>query len=260
MSEGRLVYEKQGAVARIVFDNPAAHNALTGQMWRDLRDTCRDVAADRAVRVLTLSGAGGKAFVSGTDISGFAHFRTGQDGLDYERGIDECMAALDAVPVVTLAIVEGWAVGGGLNIASACDFRIATTGSRFGSPLGRTIANCLSASSYARIAGAIGIPFAKRMLLLGEMIGADELLRSGFLYDAVEPSALDAAAEALIQRAAENAPLTTRTTKEAIRRLVQGPRPDIDDLVAEVYGSDDFRLGVKTFLERCKVTPQWSGM
>lgn len=259
MSGGRLHFEKAGPIARIVFDNPSAHNALTRQMWLDLRDACRAVAKDPEVRVLTFRGVGGKAFVSGTDISGFADFRSGRDGVEYERGIDECMGAVDAVPAVTIAVVEGWAVGGGLNISSACDFRIATPQARFGSPLGRTIGNCLSMSSYQRVIGALGPHVAKRMLLLGEILTAPQLLEAGFLTHIVEPADLEATVAEICERARVNAPLTTRVTKEAIRRLRSGGATDIDDLVELVYGSSDFRLGVANFLQKNKNIPQWSG-
>ena len=256
---GQTILERDGAIARVRFDNPAAHNALTHQMWVDLHDICVRLAADPEVRVVTFRGTGGKAFISGTDISGFADFANGQEGVDYENEIDLFMAAIDRIPAVTIAIVEGWAVGGGLNIASACDFRIATPGAKFGSPIGRTIGNCLSASSTARVGGAVGVQIAKRMVLLGEMIGAQELLDSGFLYGIAVPEELDAAVEVLIQRAAENAPLTTRTTKEAIRRMTFENLPDIQQLISDVYGSNDFRRGVHDFLAKTKKTPIWAG-
>ncbi len=259
MSEGRLIYEQDGTVARIVFDNPSAYNALTRQMQYDLRDICRNLGKDATVRVLTLRGVGGKAFVSGTDISRFAEFGSGLDGIAYERDIDECMNALETVPVPTIAVVDGWAVGGGLNISSACDFRIATSNSRFGSPLGRTIANCLSMNSYARIAGAVGVQFAKRMLLLGDTLTPQELLQNGFLIRVVSPAELDAAVAELCNRAEGNAPISTRATKEAIRRMTYHDLPNIDDLIELVYGSNDFSLGVKTFLQKIKKVPEWSG-
>lgn len=259
MSEAKLIYDKQGAVARILFDNPSAHNALTHAMWCDLRDVCRQVAQDSSVRVVTFRGVGGKAFISGTDISGFSAFASGQDGLAYERHIDECMAAVDALPMTTIAVIEGWAVGGGLNIFSAADFRIATPNARFASPLGRTIGNCLSMSSCARIAAAIGIPMAKRMLLLGEVIPAQEMLAKGVLYGIAEPGELDAAVDALCQLAIPNAPLTTRASKEMIRRLTAANLPNVDDLIEQVYGSEDFKKGVQNFLARNKTPPQWSG-
>jgi enoyl-CoA hydratase/carnithine racemase len=259
MTDAKLIYDKQGAVAQIRFHNPSAHNALTHQMWCDLRDVCRQIAQDASVRVVTFRGVGGKAFISGTDISGFSDFTSGRDGIAYERHIDECMAAVDALPVATIAVIEGWAVGGGLNIFSAADFRIATPNARFASPLGRTIGNCLSMSSCARIAGAIGTTTAKRMLLLGEIVSAQEMLAKGVLYSIVEAAELDAAVDALCQLAIPNAPLTTRASKEMIRRLTYANLPNVEDLIEQVYGSEDFKRGVQHFLARNKTVPQWSG-
>jgi enoyl-CoA hydratase/carnithine racemase len=259
MSEGKLLCEKIDAVARIQFDNPASHNALTHRMWCDLRDACREIAADTNVRVVTFRGVGGKAFISGTDISGFNGFKSGQDGIDYERHIDECMAAVDALPVPAIAVIDGWAVGGGLNIFSACDFRVATPSARFASPLGRTIGNCLSMRSCARIAAAIGTTMAKRMLLLGETITAAEMMEKGVLHVVVEPDGIDATVQALCERAIQNAPLTTRVSKEMLRRLTYANLPNVDDLIEQVYGSDDFKRGVSNFLAKSKSVPQWSG-
>lgn len=259
MSAAKLIYNKDGAAARILFDNPSAHNALTHDMWCALRDVCRQIANDPSVRVVTFRGVGGKAFISGTDISDFSEFTSGRDGIAYERHIDECMAAVDALPVPTIAVIEGWAVGGGLNIFCAADFRIATPTARFASPLGRTIGNCLSMSSCARIAGAIGVTTAKRMLLLGEIISAQQMLAAGVLYSIVEPAEIDAAVDALCQLAIPNAPLTTRASKEMIRRLTYANLPNVDDLIEQVYGSEDFKTGVRNFLDRNKTVPRWSG-
>jgi len=256
---GQVRLERDGAIAHVLFDNPAAYNALTKDMWRALRDISRELSKDSSVRVVTFRGVGGKAFVSGTDISGFASFDSeGQDGVAYERMIDECMGAVDEIPQTTIAIVDGWAIGGGINISSSCDFRIATPNARFGSPIGRTIANCLSMNSCARIAGAVGVQYAKRMVLLGEIISAQQLLDSGFLLKIVEPAELDAAVAELCQRAAENAPLTTRTTKESVFRMTYEGLPEIEGLIAQVYGSNDFRQGVRHFLDK-QPMPEWVG-
>jgi len=259
MSAPRIVLEKSGPVARISFDNPGAHNALTSGMWLDLADAARDVAADAAIRVVLFRGVGGKAFVSGTDISGFATFTSGQDGIAYERRGDACLQALDAIPATTIAVVDGWCVGGGLNIAAACDFRIATPDARFGSPIGRTLGNCLSPLSVARIGNAIGVAVAKRMVLLGEIVPATELKANGFLLDIVEREALDARVDALCKRAIENAPLTTRACKEVLRRMTLEGLPEADDIIEQVYGSEDFRRGVEVFLSRTKALPEWTG-
>jgi enoyl-CoA hydratase/carnithine racemase len=261
MSEGRILSHKSGHIASIIFDNPTAHNALTRGMWSELRKLCLELAKDPTVRVVTFRGSGGKAFVSGTDISHFLTFTSGRDGIAYEREIDAAMGAIDALPMTTVAVIEGWAVGGGLNILSACDFRIATHDARIGSPIGRTIGNCLSMSSYARVAGAVGLPAAKRMLLLGEILSARELLSSGVLYKVVDPTELDAAVAEVCERAIANAPLTTRATKEAIRRLSRETLPNIDDLIELVYASEDFKRGVREFLEKKTKNkpPDWTG-
>jgi len=250
---------RDGAAVHVRFNNPAAHNALTGAMWLVLRDTARAIAEDRSVRAVTFRGTGGKAFISGTDISKFADYREGAQGVAYEREIDECMGAVDAIPCTTIAVVEGWAVGGGLNISAACDFRIATPDARFGSPIGRTIGNCLSAASVARIGGAVGVSVARRMVLLGEIVGAEELRASGFLLKVVERDALDAEVAALCVRAMENAPLTTGVTKETLRRMTFDALPAIEPLIEQVYGSADFRRGVADFLARTKRVPAWRG-
>lgn len=256
---GQLLVAREGASAHVRFDNPTAHNALTGEMWLALRDAALEFGADPSIRVVTFRGTGGKAFISGTDISKFADYTTGDQGVAYEREIDDCMAAVDAIPCTTIAVVEGWAVGGGINIASACDFRIATPDARFGSPIGRTIGNCLSAASIARIGGAVGVQFAKRMVLLGEMLTAEQLLANGFLLKIVERDDLDDELYALVARAAENAPLTTHATKATIRAMTFGDLPEIEGLIAEVYGSADFRRGVADFLAKTKRVPEWEG-
>ncbi|MBY9061387.1 enoyl-CoA hydratase/isomerase family protein [Sphingomonas yunnanensis] len=254
-----VVVTRDGAAVHVRFDNPAAHNALTGAMWLALRDAAYAIADDPSVRVVTFRGTGGKAFISGTDITKFADYAEGAQGVAYEREIDECMGAVDAIPCTTIAVVEGWAVGGGLNISSACDFRLATPDARFGSPIGRTIGNCLSASSVARIGAAVGVAVARRMVLLGEIVGAEELRANGFLLKVVEREALDAEVAALCARAAENAPLTTRATKETLRQMTFDGLPDIEPLIAEVYGSADFRRGVADFLSKTRRVPEWRG-
>ena len=257
MSEGVTRYEKIGPVGRIIFDRPAAYNSLTWDMWRGLGEACAALAADRDIRVVTLRGAGGKAFVAGTDIAGFQSFTDGQQGVAYEAEMDSYVGAVEALPQPTIAIVDGWAVGGGLALSFASDFRIAATGARFGSPLARTIGNCLSARGYARLVQHAGIAIAKRLLLGAEIIGADEMKALGLLNDLVAPDQVDAAVDGLVERLLTHAPLTMQVSKEAIRRLSVANQPDIDDLIATIYGSADFAEGVRSFLAKEK--PEWTG-
>jgi enoyl-CoA hydratase/carnithine racemase len=156
-----------------------------------------------------------------------------------------------------LAVIEGFCIGGGLAIASACDLRIATPPSHFGVPIARTLGNCLSVANYARLVAGFGAPRAKRMLLLAENLPAEEALASGFVSEIVAPAELDARVAELTDRLALHAPITMRVTKEAIRRLMHAALPDGDDLALECYGSDDFRIGVDAFV--AKRTAQWTG-
>jgi len=257
MSEGKVHYEKVGRVARVTFDQQPALNALSMEMWGQLGEISRSVATDSSVRCVIFRGAGGKAFVSGTDITGFLSFENGRDGVAYEAKMDEYIGTVEAIPQPTLAVVEGWAVGGGVAISCACDFRIATPDAKFGSPLGRTIGNCLSGKGYARLVGHVGIAQAKRMLLAGEMITAPEMMNLGLLYSVVEREELDAAVDAFAEKLASQAPLTVKASKEAMRRLNYRAMPDIEDLIEMVYGSNDFRTAVRNFKEKKKT--EWTG-
>jgi len=154
-------------------------------------------------------------------------------------------------------VVEGFAIGGGLAIAAACDLRIATPGSRFGVPIARTLGNCLSIANYARLVAGLGASRAKRVLLLAENLSAEEALAGGFLSEIVAAADLDRRVAELSARLAHHAPLTMRVSKEAIRRILHAGLPDGDDLVRACYGSEDFRIGVKAFVE--KREPAWTG-
>ncbi|CAL62843.1 Enoyl-CoA hydratase [Herminiimonas arsenicoxydans] len=255
--EGRVHLAIQDGIAAILFDRPQARNAMTWAMYTELGAICERIRADQSIRVTTFRGAGGEAFVAGTDIEQFRNFSSGEDGIAYERIVDERIGQIEALPMPTLAIVDGWAIGGGLAIAAACDFRIATPASRFGIPIARTLGNCLSMANIARVVAAFGVGRAKRILLLAEVLAADELLAAGFVTEVVEAAVLDATADALCKKLASNAPITMGVSKEAIRRLTQAGLPDGEDLIRACYGSSDFKIGVHAFLE--KQRPLWSG-
>lgn len=256
-SDGEVRLEREGTLARITFDRPAARNAMTWRMYEQLAAICTRLREDSGVRVALLRGAGGKAFIAGTDIAQFQAFTSGEDGIAYEQRMESVLSALESLPIPTVALVEGWAVGGGLAIAACCDFRIATAGAKFGVPIARTLGNCLSVQNCARIVAALGTAIAKRMLLLGDMVTAEEAQAVGFVLEVAAADAIEARAAALCDRLARNAPITMRVSKEAIRRIVLAGLAGGDDLVRETYASADFRAGVRAFLE--KREPQWTG-
>jgi len=257
MPQGRVTFSRDGVVGQVLFDNPSSLNALSFAMWRQLGAICGEISADRSLRVVVFRGAGDKAFVAGTEIDDFLTFEDGRRGVAYEAEMDGYVGAVESLPQITVAAVQGWAVGGGLAIACACDLRIATPESKFGSPIGRSIGNCLSAKGYARMAAHLGVSQAKRVLLLGEFLGADELLAFGVLHKVAAPEDFDAALAALCQRASENAPLTSQASKTALWRIIYANLPDTEDLTAKVYGSADFKSGVRSFLNKEKRV--WSG-
>lgn len=257
MSEGIVSVSRDGGIATVVFDRPAARNAMTWQMYEQLGRTCEALRDDESVRAVVFRGAGGKAFIAGTDIAQFLEFKDGEDGIAYEAKMEGYLSGLEALPMPTIAAIEGFCIGGGLAIAACCDIRISTPDARFGVPIARTLGNCLSVANYARLVAALGLSRAKRMLLMAENLAADEALASGFIAEIVAPEALDTRIREVCARLERHAPVTMRVTKESMRRLLHAALPDGDDLVRSCYGSEDFRTGVRAFVD--KKEPQWRG-
>jgi enoyl-CoA hydratase len=257
VSNGQVHLSIQDGIASILIDRPEARNAMTWAMYEELANICERIGRDPTVRVATFRGAGGAAFVAGTDIEQFRDFKGSEDGIAYEKAIDERVGLLERLPMPTVAIIDGWAIGGGLAIAAACDFRVAASQASFGVPIARTLGNCLSIANLARVVANFGVPRTKRMLLLGETISAEEAKTCGFVTEIAEPAELDAKARALCERLLKNAPVTMRVSKEGIRRLVAEGLPHGDDLIRECYGSRDFKIGVEAFLDKSR--PEWTG-
>jgi enoyl-CoA hydratase/carnithine racemase len=253
-----ILTARDGPVLTLTFNRPAARNALTWRMYERLTEACDEVDADDTIRVLVLRGAGGQAFVAGTDISQFLAFEGAADGIAYERDGDRRIGRLEEVRKPVIAQIQGFAVGAGLRIAAACDLRIATPDARFGAPIARTLGNCLSADAYARLVALVGPSRVTALLFTARLLGAQDALTAGFVHEIVAPEAIEARVQALAAEVAGHAPITLRVTKEAIRRIrMARPTPDIEDLIAETYASTDFREGVRAFLE--KRTHQWKG-
>jgi enoyl-CoA hydratase len=257
VSEGAVHLEVAGGIASVTFDRPEARNAMTWAMYERLRAICEQLRGDASVRAVRFQGAGGEAFVAGTDIAQFQDFRTGEAGVEYERRIDATIGLIAELPMATVAVVQGWCIGGGLAIASACDFRLATPASKFGVPIARTLGNCLSIANVAGLVAAFGRPRVQRLLLLADLVGAEEAQACGYVLEVVPADAIAAAAQKLCTRLAGLAPVTQQVSKEALNRLLRHDLPEAEDLIRRTYGSEDFREGVQAFVG--KRPPVWKG-
>jgi enoyl-CoA hydratase/carnithine racemase len=257
-SRDEVLVTRDGPVLTLTFNRPDARNALTWGMYDRLDETCEMVDRDDAVRVLVLKGAGGKAFVAGTDISQFTGFDRPEDGVAYERDLDRRVGRLASVRKPVIAQIEGFAVGAGFLLATASDLRVATPEARFGAPIARTLGNCLSAATYASLLDVFGPSRVKELIFTARLLTAAEAHAAGYVQEIVPSEQIGARVSALAHQIAEHAPITLWVTKESIRRIVASrPLPDDEDLIATTYGSADFREGVRAFLDKRKA--RWTG-
>lgn len=233
----------------VTFNRPAKFNAFTRGMYQGLRQLCRELADDPAVKVLVLRGAGGKAFAAGNDIEDFL----AQDQVPYEEEIRAMFTALFNLPQVTIAAIDGACVGGGLAIATHCDLRIATPSSRFGYPIARTLGNALSSPVLFRCAAVFGESLTREMLLTARLQSAERAYGVGALLAVT--SSLDDEVTELVESISTLSSVTLRTTKSQLgfRAAALEPVPAGEEsLLREVYGGPDFAEGVRAFLAKEK--------
>ncbi len=253
------VERPEPGIALVTFDRPQARNALTFEMWAQLRACAGELDGDDSLRCVVFTGAGEAAFVSGTDIGAFTAFASGDDGLAYEKRVEAAIDALSHLRVPAIAAIRGACTGGGASIAASCDVRIGGPGTRVGIPIARTLGNTISLRNIARLAALIGLDAARALLLTGTLLDSADAYRLGFLGEVVGsdeevlPRALEAA-----RGIAGLAPLTVRASKALALRLLEAQRlPDDADLLRACYGSNDFREGVAAFVARRP--PHWTG-
>ena len=249
-----LLYDNCNGIGHVTFNRPQARNALTFPMYERLAEIA---ASPGDVRVLIITGAGDKAFAAGTDINQFRAFTSADDALAYEARIDRVLGMLERCPIPTIAAIAGACTGGGAAIAAACDLRIAAANARFGFPIARTLANCLSVSNVARLSALVGPARVIEMIFTARLFSATEAMSAGLVTEVLpdQPS-LESRAGELATLLAGHAPLTMRATKEALRRLREDLPPD-EDLIRLCYTSQDFREGMDAFLT--KRLPVWKG-
>jgi enoyl-CoA hydratase len=251
-----ILYEVKEGIAWLVFNRPEARNAMTFSMYDRLGEICRQINTDDSVKVLILRGAGDKAFVSGTDISQFRDFSTAEHATKYEKKMDTVFDALEDVRVPTIAAIQGACTGGGAGIAAACDLRIGAPSAKFGFPIARTLGNTLSTRNLSRLAGLIGVARTKDILMLARLIDAGEMKAINLLSEITNEENLYDRADAMGRKLMEHAPITLRTTKQMLNKVLRGWAPEsTSEHVIEAYTSSDFKEGIEAFLGKRK--PNW---
>ena len=258
--ENELLFEVRNGISHVTLNRPQARNALTFAMYEGLAQHAAAIADDPAIKALVIKGAGDKAFAAGTDISQFLEFKDGSDGIAYEEKLNRVMEPLERCPKPTIAAINGACTGGGAAIAAVCDLRIATRSVKIGFPIARTLGNCISMNNIARMTALVGAARVTDLIFTARLVEADEALAIGLVTAVVEDqAALETRVDELAAILASHAPLTMRATKEQLRRLREATvaLAQSDDLVSMCFGSEDFRNGVRAFVERRK--PEWAG-
>ena len=250
----RVQVRLEGAALHIVFNNPAKHNALSLDMWGAVPLLLKQAQADEQVRLVVFSGAGDKAFVSGADISQFADQRAARQAvLRYEALAEEALLAIYQCAKPTLASIQGYCIGGGVNVAIACDIRIAHSQAVFAIPAAR-LGLGYRYSALKNLVDLVGVGAAKDLFLTARRIDANEALRMGLVSRVADD--LAALQAEYVQAIADNAPLTLRAAKVIIDQIVQ-PAPTLDQalctqLIQDCFQSADYTEGRTAFMEKRK--------
>ncbi len=256
MATDKMLAEKDGAVGRMIFNNPDKHNAVSLEMWQAAERILDDFARDDAIRVIVLAGAGGKAFVSGADISKFEDERaTAEAVASYSAKTARVYEALEAVAKPTIAMIHGYCIGGGLALAVCCDLRLCTDNARFSLPAAR-LGLGYPFAGLRRLVGVVGIGFAKEICFTARRFDAAEAAAMGLVNRVAPASQLDALVREYAEAIAANAPLTARAMKGILGEIAKDAedrdRAACDALVAECFASEDYIEGRRAFVEKRK--------
>jgi enoyl-CoA hydratase/carnithine racemase len=245
-----------GATLHIRFNNPAKHNALSVDMWEAVPPLLAQADADERVRLVVFSGAGDKAFVSGADISQFEDMRAAREAVTrYEAMAEAALTGIAEFRKPTLACIRGWCIGGGVNVAIACDIRIAASDSVFSIPAAK-LGLGYRYSAMKNLVELVGPGVAKDLFFTARRIDAAEAKALGLVSRVCEADQLEALLAEYTGAIAVNAPLTIRTAK-AITREILKPSPDLDlalctTMIRGCFDSADYAEGRKAFMEKRK--------
>ncbi len=257
----KMLARKEGKVGIMTFNNPEKHNAVSFEMWSKAEEILADFLADKEIRVVVLTGAGGKAFVSGADISKFADERQSEEAVQrYNALVERLYSHIYAFPKPTIAMVRGHCIGGGLNLAICCDIRIATEGSRFALPAAK-LGLGYGYPGLRRYSETIGTPVTKEIFFTARQYNAAEAYARGMVHQVVADGDLEKTVMDMAETIAGNAPLTVATIKASLNEAHKDPDKrdlrKVEEMVKACFASSDYVEGRKAFLEKRK--PAFTG-
>ena len=257
----KVIVEQSGQIARIIFNQPEKRNAVSLEMWDAVEAALDRLSADENVRVLIMSGAGGKAFVSGADISKFESERSNEEGVaTYNATTKRVYDKVEAFQKPTIAQIDGFCVGGGVALAVCCDIRICGDGSNFAIPAAR-LGLGYGFRGINRLANLIGPAFAKEIFFTARRYNANEAVTMGLVNQVVEDGMVGNAAEEMASMICDNAPLTVNAVKYiANQTRMDESQRDLETCEAMVkacFDSEDYVEGRSAFMEKRK--PIWKG-
>ena len=257
----KMLARTDGRVGIMTFNNPEKHNAVSYDMWEAAEKILDGFETDPDVRVIVLTGAGGKAFVSGADISKFESERATEAAvLSYNAIVEKVYSRIYRFPKPTIAMIRGYCIGGGLNLAICCDMRYATEGSKFSLPAAK-LGLGYGYKGLRRYIETIGPVATKEIFYTARQFSSAEAHRWGMVNDVIADDALDQTVMATANTIAGNAPMTIATIKRStVEILKDAELPDTaicDEMVAACFASNDYKEGRTAFLEKRK--PRFEG-
>jgi enoyl-CoA hydratase/carnithine racemase len=256
-----LIVEKKGAVGWIVFNQPAKKNAINDAMWRGIPEAMKHFDADREVRCVAFRGAGAEAFASGADISEFAKIRAERAAVaHYDNILDRVLHSIQDSPKPSVAMIHGYCMGGGLEVALACDLRYCGRSAQFGIPAAK-LGLAYSVEGHKRLLETVGHARAREIMFLGRRYPADEGLAMGLVHRVLPDEDLERFTAEVLETLIQNAPLSIANSKAQIEEYVKSAgQPDHARMAAAIERcakSADYEEGRRAFMEKRK--PRFTG-
>lgn len=253
---GEVLSRREGRIGYLIFSNAARHNAVSLAMWRQAGDLLETLAADPAVGVVVLTGAGNKSFVSGADISRFADERGSRAAVEqYGAAVERVYGAVAEFPKPTIAMIRGYCIGGGLGLAVSCDIRIASDHARFAMPAAR-LGLGYDLPGMRRFVSVLGPSFTKEMFFTARQFDCTEARTMGLVNRAVPDAEIEAFTRDYAETIAANAPLTIAAAKFIVGELSKDePERDLarcTEMIERCFASSDYEEGRRAFLEKRK--------